>query len=285
MALKIFNSDNEALDIEQGFSIEIEDTSPIYNERGSQTTSVSLPKTKRNNQYAGYAGRLDLKNKPCVDKRVTLSEGVYHRTGKININQYSKGYHCNIGFDESELYNAWDGVSLQSLDWPTYSPSGGISAVISHLNQVYNNTVTADYHIFKAIVTCQEKDGTTYFEYLNEILGTSTYNNVSLVSAARTETFLINGDEVAVDLPEGYAISPFLKVSYILEKIFSVYGYKIVESPFADHVQLSRMVVMNNSADTIVKGFIDYNDLLPECTIIEFLNSLYCRFEIGRAHV
>ena len=67
-------------------------------------------------------------------------------------------------------------------------------------------------------------------------------------------------------------------MAYELWNTLFVYGFMTEKLPNADNVKFSRMVVMNNSTDTIVTGFIDYNDLVPECTIIEFLNSLYCRF-------
>lgn len=279
MSLKIYTSTNEALDLENGFTIEIEDRSPIYNERGSQSNSVLLPASKKNNEYIGHASRLDLKYKPCVDKNVTLSDDVYRRTGKINISKSSAGYSCNIGFDESDLYQQWDGVSLRSLSWPKYKPDDGINGVISHLNDVLNDRIPADYHIFQAMLSCPEKDnnGTLveYPEYVNKYSGSGS--NLELVSDERTEIFLIENEAVNVNLPIGYGVVPFLKVSYIIAKIFSDYGYKVITSPFSDP-QLSRMVVMNNSADAIVKGFIDYVDLIPECTIIELLQALYCRF-------
>ena len=284
MALKIITKDG-ALDLEPGFSLEIEDTSPIFNERGSQSVSTTLPRTDRNNQFIGYAGRLDIKNKPIQDDHVLLSEGVYRRAGKININQYSKGYACNVGFDESELYSSWDSVSLSSLEWPKYSPAGGVSAIVEQFNDILNERVqTTHYSIFPVMVSCpeNENDGVTkqYPEFLNRYTG--TLSEVELVSGLRTETYLINNEEVEVTLPEGYGITPFLRASFIVDHIFEFYGYKVIDSPFfyTKNMQLARMVVLNNKADAITKGYIDYKDLLPECTINEFFQALYCRFGI-----
>ena len=53
--------------------------------------------------------------------------------------------------------------------------------------------------------------------------------------------------------------------------IFSAYGFTLVENPFATDYQLSKMVVLNNVADTIVTGEIDYRNLMPDCTVNEFL--------------
>lgn len=61
------------------------------------------------------------------ETRVTVSDGVYNRIGKMNITQASKsgGIVSNIGFDESELYSEWNAVSLRSLSAPVIRPEGG----------------------------------------------------------------------------------------------------------------------------------------------------------------
>lgn len=287
MSLKIKNQLG-IFDLQNDFSIEIEDTSPIYNERGSQSVPATLPASRNNLSLITHVHRPDSTYSPAPDTRVTVSDGVYNRIGKMNITQASKsgGIVSNIGFDESELYSEWNAVSLRSLSAPVIRPEGGTTGVISLLNSIMNETIVDDaLSVFPICVsmpshttTVDDTETTTYYpEYINKI-AKSENGSYFLQGAARQETFLINNEPVLTSVPEGYAISPFLKVSWILNLIFVRYGYTVLENPFSTHRQLSRLVVLNNMADSIVKGFIDYSDLLPDCTINEFLQALYCRF-------
>ncbi len=62
-----------------------------------------------------------------------------------------------------------------------------------------------------------------------------------------------------------------------MELIFSAYGFKLVENAFATHYQLKKMVVLNNVADAIVEGQVSYKNMMPDCSVNDFLDALYCR--------
>lgn len=284
MSLKI-KSQSSIFDLPNDFNIEIENTSPLYNERGSQSISATLPASKRNLSILKYINRTDTDHAPIKDNRVTISDGAYNRVGKMNITQASQsgGIVSNIGFDESEVYSIWNAVSLRSLtDLPIIRPGSG---VVAYLDELMNETRTVDgLRLFPICVaipaktdTVNDKEVTTYYpEYINRITRLGQYS--FLVGAARQETYLINNEPVLTSVPDGYGVTPFLTVSWILNFVFKKYGYTISENPFSTHPQLSRLVVLNNVADSCVKGFIDYADLMPDCTINEFLQALYCRF-------
>lgn len=271
-------------DLPKDYSIEIEDTSPIYNDRGSQSIAATLPTTKTNIGLVNHINRIDTDQAPIADARVNISDGAYHRTGKMNITQasHSGGIVSNIGFDESEIYTIWNAVSLQSLkDLPVYKAQDNTKGIIAYMNEIMLEKRTdTPLHIFPICVSMPSKTENNnekyYPEYLNQILLQN--NNYILNAEARTETYLINNEPIVTSLPAGYGITPFLKVSWILDTLFAYYGYKVTENPFSVHPQLSRLVVLNNVADCCVKGAINYADLMPDCTINEFLQALYCRF-------
>lgn len=271
-------------DLPSDFNIEIEDTSPVFNDQGSQSIAATIPATKNNLRLVNHINRLDADQAPVEDARIIVSDSIYYRTGKMNISQasHSTGIVSNIGFDESEIYNIWNSVTLKSFEGlPKYSPENGVSDVVSYLNDIMNDKITdTPLHIFNICVAIpgNKDNGTdTYYpEYLNSMIEDN--KKFTLNSAARTETYLLGGEAVATSVPVGYGITPFLKVSWLLNYIFEYFGYRVTENPFATHPQLSRLVVLNNAADCCVKGFIDYADLMPDCTINEFLQALYCRF-------
>ena len=125
MSLKISNASG-TFDLQKDFNTEIEDSSPIYNERGSQSIAATIPGTKKNLRLNKHIERTDIDTAPAKDDRITISDGVYHRVGKMNVVSASEeeGITFNVGFSESELYSIWNAVSLQSLDMPVYKPEG-----------------------------------------------------------------------------------------------------------------------------------------------------------------
>lgn len=284
MSLKIQNTKG-TFDLPNDYNIEIEDTSPIYNERGSQSAAATLPSSSQNLRLTNHIYRLDTDLAPVSDSRVTVSDGIYRRIGKMNVTQASRhgGIVSNIGFDESEVYSIWNAVSLQSIKGlPVYKPENGTEGIITYLNDIMSEKRTdTPLHIFQVCVAMPERTENDtpmlYPEYLNHTIKNSSGAYV-LNSDARTETYLLNNEPVATSIPICYGLTPFLKVSWILNTLFNYYGYTVTENPFDTHPQLSHLVVLNNAADCCVKGFIDYANLMPDCTINEFLQALYCRF-------
>jgi hypothetical protein len=99
--------------------------------------------------------------------------------------------------------------------------------------------------------------------------------------AARSRRMLawyVNNEEVFIDAPPGYGVSPFLKVWKLLEIIFENFGYRVSENPFFTHGQLRRLVVLNNVMDTVLSGTLHYRDLMPDVTVDALLQSLYHKF-------
>ena len=114
MALTI-QTEKGIFDLPQDFSVEIENTSPMYTDKGSQTIASTLPATGHNLSMVDYIHRPDIRNAPKRDAAAVVTDGVYRRTGKLNITSVSteSGIVCNIGFDESIMYEAWKNVSLK----------------------------------------------------------------------------------------------------------------------------------------------------------------------------
>lgn len=266
-------------DVPGDFQMEVEITSPIYTNKGSQTLASTLPGTKRNLYLVDYIHREDIVNAPGKDVMAIIADGIYRRTGKQNITSASResGVVANFGFDESLMYEAWNNVSLKKLPGlPIYKPEGGITVLMNHLSDVMRYYVTADYYVFPVQVKAESLNDVVYPEFINPIEKVN-HDVYDLKKNARTEKMVLSGSLVDVKLPAGYGISPFIKVSRILELIFSAYGFKLIENPFATHYQLKKMVVLNNVADAIVQGQIEYKNMMPDCSVNDFLDALFCR--------
>ena len=88
MSVKIATQSG-TFDLPSDFNIEIEDTSPVFNDQGSQSTSATIPSSKNNLRLVKYINRTDTDQAPVEDARITVSDGIYHRVGKMNITQAS----------------------------------------------------------------------------------------------------------------------------------------------------------------------------------------------------
>ena len=198
------------LDLGGDFTVQIDEKSPVMNDRGSQTVPVTVPVTANNAGITGFAHRLDMGVKPMnEDQTCTVLDGVYKRTGKINIVSAGRteGITLNIGFDNSEAYSAWKAKKLNSITLPSIS-GGTVSGLMSSINWFFTDS-HEDFAIFQIVVKNDSKDGTYYPQYINRITLDSN-GEYALCYQARTETLLINDTPTETSLPEGVRRGPLL---------------------------------------------------------------------------
>ena len=280
--------DGERLDLPDGFAMEIEDTNPIFNERGSQSLPATVPPTCRNARLLGRPHRLDSMYEPNNPMRkAVVADGVTQRRGSLNVTEAGRkeGYTFNVGFDNSEVYAKWLKKKLCKLEGlPVRKPRGGVADVhemLDELNVIYRgcDPRTEPLAIFPVAINREvldEGEGevkkeTEYWEILN-LRNNDSYEQPEEVNR------IIDGKVTATKIPAGYCVSPFVRVWKVLELIFADMGLDIISNPLKEDVELSRLVTLNNAADSVCPGEIKYADLMPDCTVQEFLNSLWVRF-------
>lgn len=271
----------ESLDLRTGFSLDIEETSPIFNDEGSQSVSTSVPNTYHNRRTLGFPGRLDTAVDPNSDEgnRAVVTDGTFRRSGVLNVTgvSTSEGISFSIGFDNSTAYQAWIGrklCELSGLNKITSTP-----AILAETIRTYyaDGMPWSELAVFPVALSKSVKDedsvsSKTYWELLNVPASDGS------MTQPRKLMRLIDGTATEVSVPEGYGLSPFLKVWRVLELIFSDLGVTLRENPFRDRVDLARLTVLNNTADAICSGILDYSELMPDCTVEEFLEALWVRF-------
>lgn len=275
----------EALDLPSGFSVEIEETNPLYNDRGSQSIPATVPYTGRNNRLLDFPGRLDTDIAPNNPERTVLvCDGAYIRRGKLNVTDAGRtdGIVFNVGFDNSFAYSEWQAKKLSELSTlPVYRPNTDYptGTLLSELFGLYSGPQkkTDPLAVFPVALSREihtENDvETVYWEMLN-VPCSPTEGFKPLTSVKR----LADGTPTDISVPQGYAVSPFVKVWRVIELIFSDLNVQIKNNPFFDDDELARLVVLNNAADAVVTGSLRYADLMPDCTVNEFLYALYVRF-------
>lgn len=264
------------------FSIQIEETSPVMNDVGSQTVPATIPCTPTNARLSGFPYRLDAASVPLQEnKSCVVSDGVYHRRGQLNVTSasLSEGITFNIGFDNSEAYSTWKQKKLNEMGNLPVIGSGVVFDLMTTMQNIYWGKENADFAVFPMVIDnpAVDTDDTEkyYPEYLN---GTNPLLPDYLYWNALKITRVIDNAVTDVNVPAGYGITGFLYVSKVLDLIFADLGLTVTNNPFVTDKELARLVVLNNVADACVTGFLDYADMLPSVDVETFLNSLYVRF-------
>lgn len=269
-----------------GLAIDIEESSPVFNGRGSQSFPATVPATRRNFRLLGAPWRMDCAVSPNdPEKTVEVACGAYVRSGKLNVTEASReeGVTFNVGFDNSTVYADWQKKKLSELSGlPEWTPPDNVQGypIDLTLTRLYSLYVAAmpqedDMAVFPLAVNNESIDKKVYWEVLNA----PDDGHYTLEQPTRVKR-VIDGTVTEVYVPGGYGVTPFLRVWRVLELVFADMGLEIPDggNPFKRDADLAKLVVLNNAADAVCLGKIKYCDLMPDCTVEEFMNALWVRF-------
>jgi len=296
MSIKIKKQTGEIFDLPPDYIIESEKNNPLFSNRGSQSVPIAFPNSPGNLKLLEHANRIDRGTKTPAGIPVAVESGPVQQAGLMIINSASgKAISASIGYDESEMYASMGTTQLRNMkNLPVFTAGGTtvdtrVDAMMTHLTAVMKEQIEADYFIFPAVIKIdiEEKDGikTTHYEILNDYVKrlkiTPSNGEMGELKAlnARILPRYIDSGIILFDVPKGYGVSPFLKVWRIIELIFEThFGWTLASNPFKEHRQLKRLVVLNNTIDTVLTGRLHYKDMMPDITVKEFLDALYNKF-------
>ena len=271
-----------ALDLPASFSMEIEDTNPVFNEVGSQSLPATVPATPRNRRLLSFPDMLTAAAHPNQPARTAeVADGALLRRGTLNITSAGRreGISFNIGFDNSTAYAAWQGKKLAELSTlPIIHGHNFVSNLLDLARRVYEGREEEhpELAVFPAALACEKSsDGGAereYWEVANVPASDGSFNQPEKVKR------LVDGKVTEVSVPAGYGVTPFLRVWKLLELAFADLGVVIEENPFRSDADLERLVVLNNTVDGVASGVIRYSELVPDCTVAELMNALWARF-------
>jgi hypothetical protein len=273
-------------DLPAGLKISGERVNPFFADSGNISLPIELPGTDNNIDLLGYPGIMQRKNKLKIQKKVIVHAGVFQRISTMSINSTLKSISATLLFDESLLYSAIQNYQMTDIFSKIIRDDFAAEATIEarilkwaeYLNDVYKNVETDDFAVF---TVCTEVDeDNLHHGFLNQIrqLDETPINSFSFELAGMQErTYLIKG--VEVEIPVGYEITPFLKLKYVLITLFEKLGFELNEDLFTRYPDFAREVVLNNTGDAIMKGYLNYGQLVPNVSVDEYLKSL--RYKYG----
>ncbi len=273
---------------------------------GEQTAPITLPGSPHNLKLIGYSNRIDSLLKPLTDLTVLVSDGLFVRWCNMGIHTANEeeGISCTLYFESGDFYSVVGNTRLIWLVWPiikhpifdTVSLEIRKTYLIDLLKAEYNTPSVDSKFGIAAVGTTQ-----SFTWRVNKKDSSGTITSVDI-----TEAFILNDfekyqydyqvpvftlelvnrfagefqqvqivDSATVNIARGYGMTPFLKLSYVLQFIFERFGYGFDKQSVIGCIsQFDKICMLNNVADAIYSGILNFKQLLPDVTIKEFVSKV-----------
>jgi len=280
--MKLITSKGQ-LAVPADFSFEMKKTNPFFSDEGEQSLPVTIPPSPDNIRTLGNPDRLggSFANLRKTDARVEC--GIFHRSGKLIIESIgSDGITASLALSESDLYAKSKDKSIREIFADEYITRSGCTDVQSwmiYLAAVAAGTYTDDFTCMPAYVEKQTADSSETVVILNEpdVDNMEAWGDSFILMRWRNRYIQIGSEQEAV--PDGYGITPFLYLHSFIRLLFEKLGYTVTANPFYSSAY-SNIVLLNRNADTICKGTLCLKDIVPSCTVGEFIDFLENKFHV-----
>jgi len=304
----------ENIDLASDFKLSLTLNNPMLTEQGSMSLPCVLPPSNR--RRLGFPDKIEQAKKIKKTFDVVINAGSYNKLALLRVSSYNKGIVGAFYLNESEMYAKMKEVEL-SQAFQIIRPASdfyvsgyfpeSLDMMIKYLELVMFDNIQDHFHLFpvatdtytKTVKVHNGREFTgTYYNLINEYMTTAKKDSTDIFAtdlkgkrynklAGRTARQIHDGENL-IDVPKGYGITPFLKENFVLRRIFSYFGYELKESLFDTDPEMQKIVLVNNTADAIVKGELNYAHLVPSGTINDYLESVRtdygCEFFVSSDH-
>lgn len=284
----IHTASGKAYQLSPDTQLEIERPNLFFNDYGEQTLPVDLPDTDLNRELMGYPDIPANRNKPQADISCTIQDGDYCMAARQAVLGAKRKEKITTTFymNEGSFLSRIEKTSVASIFGTEIIP--GIETVQQGIDWCWSLRDNQDEHfaIFPTIVdldgerrgvniiSLMDKDGNPCVDRWSGSLP-SGYTYGLFHAFNRKET--VNGQ--IINLSPGYYITPFIRANYLLERIFSYFGYTLQDNFFMQTEPFKHMVFINTTTDALVNGTILLAHLVPDClcsTILELFRKKFC---------
>lgn len=277
-----------SLDLPSDLSVELSRTNPFLTNEGSQSIPFTIPASSGNLVKLGFPERLRPTTRPETKRPAILLDGSAWIKGTLYIESVNmkEGITCTFYTNEGRLYEQLKKYTLQTLPFDKIGTEGqSVDSLISEFESEINGTKTeSEMYAFCACVTGLDYNvSKDYIFGCKLVLNDIEYDSGSHVSfigkKQRTYFDSLGDNAMEITVSAGYGVSPFMKVSYVLKKIFEAAGFSINLNLFSTNASFNRLVLLNNICDVCVKGGgINPSSILPDMDCEEFINAFRKKF-------
>lgn len=278
--IRLYTADGE-FSLPEGFAIEIEISNPMLSSDGSASIPFTVPATPGNLVAAGRPDLLSRKDYFRSNVECILQYGTFQIQGNLLVTSCSGDEISGvISFCQSKVYSSYKGTSLKSILGSARYNLGQVSVanLAGIIEDGYSSDETQRYFDRHELVVfpvrCQIADGITIT--LNGLEDTSDEYGESfggMIYKARS----YKSEDLTLNVPEGYGVTVFPYLGYIIRAILTACGYDVVHNDF-DAEPYRNLVLLHPCADLICNGSINLRDFVPDITLGDFLTWLEDKF-------
>ena len=273
---------NGQFDLPSNFGLVIERNNPLLSDEGDASIPASLPSSSRNLSIIDHLERIDRSNRYMNKTDAILQVGPVQKRGSLVIDTVHRrdGIDASLAIDSSDLYVQSKQKKLKEIF--AEKNKEGVSKITFHdveeacriMQGIYESgNDNGDYLIFPVAVapyeTGEDDEKVTEYQFNNED------KNGQLVYEER----VVREGDIQMLVPEGYGIAPFLKLNRLIQRLFECLDYEVTYNCF-DEQYYNNIVIVHNCSDCLVNNVLLYADLVPSCTLSEFLEWLLAKFHV-----
>lgn len=265
--------------LEPNAQLEIERTNPFFNNYGEQSIPMDLPASPYNCQLLGYPEQFGHRGKSQpID--VHIQDGEYSSGCRMALLSAQRNASLSVSFymNDGSFYSRIQDKRLKDIfgDEKVTGVSTVDQAIAFCRNLIDGNDNR--FAIFPILVTDDSgMDNQNTYKAINGYGKVVSNQGFKFVPGSDSDFWgAVERNEYVdgklIRLEKGYYISPFIRANYVLERVFSHFGYTLESNFFTDTSPFDNMVIVNNVIDTIVNGYIRLTDLLPDVSVGDFIN-------------
>lgn len=260
--------------------LEIDRPNLFFSSWGEQSMPIDLPDTPHNRALIGHPHLLSNRAKAEASIPCVISHGDYHMPARQAILSVRKGEKIATSFymNEGSFLSRISDVPLSDIFKDETIP--GVSTVQQGIDFCMSLRDNTHPH-FAIFPIALELDGAT--RLVNRLEHLDQANNPT-IDTTRPIAFYNSVDRIEVvndrkiRLSPGYYISPFIRASYVLKRIFNHFGYTLTDHFLLSGKPFGDMVFINNTIDSLVNGTILLTHLIPDAMCSTILNLYRKRF-------
>lgn len=247
--------DGQGVDFAEDPAVTIVEVNPMISDgQGSYTYPFTLPLTPHNNRLFGYPTRFTRAAKMDVERQGQLWVGARMYSVTVTVTSVSADtIGVSAAVDTGTVSSKFKEYMLaQFLDGEKKFDM--VDKAIEHLSQ--DDLSGEAYDMVEDVCLSYPKEEQQRF----------VINRREDGKYQTKETDYVDSNSTSKN-PNGYGIVPFLRLGWVLKKLF---GQAFDTSKVYDTGR-NEILIANNTVDAIVRGSIQYSQLVPEMKAVDFV--------------
>lgn len=275
--------------------ITIERTNPLLNDQGSISLTYPITRTDKNDYLLNFPAKYSRKQKYDLRTDVNIRAGLLNENATLQLTSVtSEQVEAVFLLYETSFYAKIKEVTLPTVfkneeRWfsdKTVDKATRISTILDLFETMIarypSYDLDKDFTVFPVaanveFATVTDANVTSYIgratpeNTLNDYVNINTSTKTIRLRSKTAYTYT-DSDGNSITLPIGFGVTPFLRLGYVLRKVFEYFGFKLEKNIFDEGGKYRRVVLLNNTQDAIMFGYIIESQLVPDCTITDLLD-------------